>query len=46
MLELFLEIPFELKIIILGGLTIMVAELFKRERYDKNGEKIKGKKVI
>ena len=31
MIELFLEIPFELKIIILGGLTIVIYEFLKGE---------------
>ena len=32
MIELFLEIPFELKIIILSGLTLIIIELFKEEK--------------
>ena len=32
MIELFLETPFELKVIILSGLVMMLIELFKREK--------------
>jgi len=32
MIELFLETPLELKVIILSGLVMMLIELFKREK--------------
>ena len=32
MIEIFLEAPLELKVIILSGLVIMLIELFKREK--------------
>ena len=32
MIELFLDIPLELKVIILSGLTLIIIELFKREK--------------
>ena len=32
MIEFFLEIPLDLKVIILSGLVMMLIELFKREK--------------
>ena len=32
MIEIFLETPLELKVIILSGLVMMLIELFKREK--------------
>ena len=34
MIELFLDAPLELKVIILSGLTLIIIELFKEERRD------------
>ena len=41
MIELFLDIPLELKVIILSGLTLIIIELFKEERSSWKKQKSK-----
>ena len=41
MIEIFLEAPLELKVIILSGLVMMLIELFKKERSSWKEQKSK-----
>tara|TARA_Y100001937_G_scaffold32797_1_gene46762 strand:- start:106 stop:237 length:132 start_codon:yes stop_codon:yes gene_type:complete len=41
MIELFLDVPLELKVIILSGLTMIIIELFKKERSSWKEQKSK-----
>ena len=46
MIELFLEIPFELKIIILSCLTMGIIQYFKEENGKSNNQKKTEKRII
>ncbi len=41
MIELFLDVPLELRVIILSGLTLIIIELFKKERSSWKEQKSK-----